>query len=53
MRWGDDYELLFTLPAGISPPVAAHRIGEAHAAMQLPVIVDGAVPHGNLGYMHD
>lgn len=53
IRWGDDYELLFALPADISPPVAAHCIGQAHAAMQSPVMVDGAVPHGNLGYMHD
>ncbi|MBF9150670.1 thiamine-phosphate kinase [Novosphingobium jiangmenense] len=53
MRWGDDYELLFTLPADANPPTAAHCIGVARAAMPSPVIVDGAVPHGNLGYMHD
>jgi thiamine-monophosphate kinase len=53
MRWGDDYELLFTLPAGANPPLAAHCIGAAQEAMPSPVIVDGAVPHGNLGYMHD
>ncbi|MBB4615317.1 thiamine-phosphate kinase [Novosphingobium taihuense] len=53
MRWGDDYELLFTLPAGMAPPVAAHCIGSAIAATASPVIVDGAVPHGNLGYMHN
>src|SRR5690606_32601781 len=27
LRWGDDYELLFTLPAGTEPPVPATRIG--------------------------
>lgn len=53
MRWGDDYELLFTLPADANPPTAAHCIGVAQVAMPSPVIVDGAVPHGNLGYMHD
>jgi thiamine-monophosphate kinase len=53
MRWGDDYELLFTLPAGVQPPAPAHLIGEATAPIASPVIVDGAVPHGNLGYMHD
>ncbi len=52
MRWGDDYELLFTLAVGTIPPVAAHCIGSAFAAKASPVIVDGAVPHGNLGYMH-
>ena len=53
MRWGDDYELLFTLPPGLPAPVAALRIGVAQAATLSPVIIDGAVPHGNLGYMHD
>ena len=27
MRWGDDCELLFALPAGAEPPVPATRIG--------------------------
>jgi len=27
LSWGDDYALLFTLPADTVPPVAAHRIG--------------------------
>lgn len=53
MRWGDDYELLFTLPAGTVPPCPAHCIGTAVAPTASPVKVDGAVPHGNLGYMHD
>jgi thiamine-monophosphate kinase len=52
MRWGDDYELLFTLPADANPPLTAHCIGVAQESMQSPVIVDGAVPHGNLGYTH-
>ncbi|MGV3512710.1 MAG: thiamine-phosphate kinase [Novosphingobium sp.] len=53
MRWGDDYELLFTLSPGITPPVAAHCIGRAQAPTSSSVVVDGAVPHGKLGYMHD
>lgn len=53
MRWGDDYELLFTLPAGIAPPIAAFQIGTTLRATPSPVIVDGAVPHGKLGYTHD
>lgn len=27
LRWGDDYQLLFALPAGLAPPVRATRIG--------------------------
>ncbi|HQS71508.1 MAG: thiamine-phosphate kinase [Novosphingobium sp. 28-62-57] len=53
MRWGDDYELLFTLPSGIEPPISAHCIGTANAPTASPVIVDGAVLHGSLGYTHD
>lgn len=53
IRWGDDYELLFTLPSGIEPPISAHCIGTATAPTASPVIVDGAVPHGTLGYAHD
>lgn len=53
MRWGDDYELLFTLPPDIEPPFAAHCIGVALERGPSPLLVDGAVPHGNLGYMHD
>lgn len=52
MRWGDDYELLFTLPAGVSPPVPAFRIGRAIVHSGRPLLLDGAVPHGRLGYMH-
>ncbi|MDP3548988.1 MAG: thiamine-phosphate kinase [Novosphingobium sp.] len=53
MRWGDDYELLFTLPPGTNPPIPAHHIGTASLPSGSPIIVDGAVPHNNLGYMHD
>lgn len=53
MRWGDDYELLFTLPPGTNPPIPAHHIGTASLHSGSPITVDGAVPHNNLGYMHD
>lgn len=53
MRWGDDYELLFTLPADTEPPVAATRIGITVAATLSPVTIDGAPPQGRLGYLHD
>jgi thiamine-monophosphate kinase len=54
LRWGDDYQLLFTLPAGVAPPVAAHCIGEALVAGDAPLLLDGA-PLGEeagLGYRH-
>lgn len=54
MRWGDDYELLFTLPAGISPPVEATRIGTVEARGAAALLVDGAIPDNGkaLGYQH-
>lgn len=52
MRWGDDYELLLTLPAHIAPPCPAHCIGIAKPRMASAVLVDGAVPHGALGFTH-
>lgn len=54
MRWGDDYELLFTLPADTLPPVEATRIGSVLAQQRSPLLVDGMVPPGGqaLGYQH-
>jgi thiamine-monophosphate kinase len=52
LRWGDDYQLLFTLPAGEIPPVAAHCIGAVLAPGACPVLLDGAPPAGDLGYIH-
>ena len=54
LRWGDDYQLLFTLPAGVEPPVPASRIGEVRAAGQFPILLDGAPPDPAqpLGYLH-
>jgi thiamine-monophosphate kinase len=54
LRWGDDYELLFTLPAGIEPPVPATRIGSVEPRGFVPLFLDGepiANPDG-LGYEH-
>lgn len=53
MRWGDDYELLFTLPDGIAAPVPAFRIGKVVTRSGSPVLVDGQPPEGRLGYTHD
>ncbi len=52
LRWGDDYQLLFTLPAGVEPPVAATCIGIACTPGQFPVLLDGAPTKGQLGYLH-
>lgn len=50
--WGEDYQLLFTLPAGTLPPVPAHRIGKALERGIEPLLLDGAAPAGKLGYEH-
>lgn len=54
LRWGDDYELLFTLPAETAPPVAATLIGTVMPRGAAPLIIDRApvpAPDG-LGYRH-
>ena len=53
MRWGDDYELLFALPAGISPTIPAFRIGSATPRGASSLILDGIAPPQPLGYAHD
>lgn len=52
LRWGDDYELLFTLPAGVEPPVSATLIGEVTERRKNPLLLDGKPPQGSLGYQH-
>ncbi|MBV7264698.1 thiamine-phosphate kinase [Erythrobacter sp. WH131] len=54
MRWGDDYELLFTLPSGAALPVAATMIGTVEERGRAPLLLDGNAvsdPEG-LGYQH-
>ena len=50
LRWGDDYQLLFTTAA--PPPVAAHRIGAVLTGGAHPLLLDGTPPVGALGYHH-
>jgi thiamine-monophosphate kinase len=50
--WGDDYELLFTLPAAKRPPCPASRIGTVMARGPAHLLLDGAAPVGPLGYEH-
>jgi len=52
LRWGDDYELLLTLPAGVEAPVSATQIGEVRRGGESPLLLDGKPPQGPLGYQH-
>ena len=54
LRWGDDYQLLFTAPAALALPVAAHAIGTVLALGDAPLLLDGAppAPDDPLGYQH-
>lgn len=54
MRWGDDYELLFTAPEGAALPVPATRIGTVEPRGFVPLFLD-AEPIANsegLGWQH-
>lgn len=54
VRWGDDYELLFTAPEGTALPVAATRIGTVRQREHAPLLLDEAplADPANLGYRH-
>lgn len=54
LRWGDDYELLFALPAGSLPPVDAAKIGVVEPRGFAPLIIDGhpLVNAQGLGFEH-
>jgi thiamine-monophosphate kinase len=54
LRWGEDYQLLFTAPPGVVPPVEAWRIGVAMAAQDAPILLDDAPlsEADGLGYQH-
>ncbi|APE29227.1 thiamine-phosphate kinase [Aurantiacibacter gangjinensis] len=55
LTWGDDYELLFTLPADAHPPIPATRIGSVEPKGFASLFVDGEPvtnPQG-LGYRHE
>lgn len=54
IRWGDDYELLFTAATDVVLPIDAARIGQVSSAGPAPVVL-GDVPlpcTDNLGYEH-
>lgn len=54
LRWGDDYQLLFTLPPDVEPPVRAHAIGRVSADQGDPLLIDGVPParDDQLGFEH-
>ena len=54
VRWGDDYELLFTAPADTVLPVPAFRIGQVRARGTAPLLLDEAPfpDPDRLGYRH-
>jgi thiamine-monophosphate kinase len=52
LRWGEDYQLLFTLPAATPPPCPAIRIGQVQKAGNIPLRLDNLPPLGRLGYEH-
>lgn len=54
LRWGEDYQLLFALPPGATPPIEASRIGQARKASTAPILLDGALlsEADGLGYGH-
>lgn len=54
VRWGDDYELLFTLPPQITCPIPATQIGVVHGKDTAPLWVDNSAltPADELGYQH-
>lgn len=52
LRWGDDYQLLFALPAGIEPPARAWRIGAVLPRAASALLLDGKPVSGPLGYEH-
>lgn len=54
IRWGDDYELLFTAPPAAALPVPAHRIGTVGPRGLAPLLL-GDTPladPASLGYRH-
>ncbi|AUX69395.1 thiamine-phosphate kinase [Porphyrobacter sp. HT-58-2] len=54
IRWGDDYELLFTAPPSAPVSVAAHRIGTVTACGGAPLLLgeDALSDPASLGYRH-
>ena len=52
LRWGEDYQLLFTAAPGTALPAGVHQIGTVGPHGTDPLLLDGTVPTGALGYEH-
>ena len=54
VRWGEDYELLFTAPSDRELPIAATKIGSVDREDIAPLWLDGEIlsKPEELGYMH-
>jgi thiamine-monophosphate kinase len=54
IRWGDDYELLFTAAPATRLPVTAHRIGTVIACADAPLMLgdEPLTDPASLGYQH-
>jgi len=52
LRWGDDYQLLFTAPPERPLPRPAYRIGTVLPRGPHGLLLNGAPPSGSLGYEH-
>lgn len=54
IRWGDDYELLFTAAPAAQLPIAAHRIGTVIEGTDAPLMLGDAPlsDPASLGYQH-
>jgi thiamine-monophosphate kinase len=54
LRWGDDYQLLFTAPPSAPLPIAGYRIGEVLEGGNAPLLIDGTpfTEADGLGYEH-
>ncbi|WP_301749984.1 thiamine-phosphate kinase [uncultured Erythrobacter sp.] len=54
IRWGDDYELLFTAAPAVRLPVAAHRIGTVIERTDAPLTLgdEPLTEPASLGYQH-
>ncbi|WP_086608076.1 thiamine-phosphate kinase [Erythrobacter donghaensis] len=54
IRWGDDYELLFTAPPAATLPIAAHRIGTVAPRGPAPLTLGeiALTDPASLGYRH-
>jgi thiamine-monophosphate kinase len=52
LRWGEDYQLLFTAPPSTAWPLPVHRIGMVTEPGAAALLLDGTEPAGARGYEH-